>query len=109
MSWVEERDRLIAETIAFVKEVTGEAPEPATARHGSLADSAVDSQVFSVAPAAAPHELAASKLEPLKLVDMREDITARVASFKARQQSMQDERETYFRKTLDDARAKTRR
>ena len=87
MSWISERDRLIADTMAFVQEVASAQPAAA-------------------APLAAEIERAPGPLAPVKdalmeLDDLRDDIRARVAAFKARQKAFQDDRETYFKSVLE--------
>jgi hypothetical protein len=99
MSWIEDRDRLIADTLAFVKEVSGDQPKLAARLQEAVALEVAGSQnLKQIVPEFA-------RTEPLELADLREDIRARVAAFKALQRTLQDEREDYFRKTLERARA----
>jgi hypothetical protein len=98
MGWTEDRDRLIAETLEFVNGASGTEQEFATRLEAAVA--------VEIKAAANPAQIVPSK--PLKITDLRQDIHDRVAIFKARQQHLQDERETYFRKPLDEARATLR-
>lgn len=93
MSWVEERDQLIAETLAFVQGISGSQPELASKIRAAV----------TVESEAAKNSALIVPCEPLQIADLRKDVGDRVATFKARQQHLQDERENYFRKTLDEA------
>lgn len=97
MSWVEERDQLIAETLAFVKEVSGDQPELA-----AKLTVAVDAEIKA---AENPKQIVPEPAQPMKLADLREDIRNRVASFKARQQEMQDKREADYQEVIAKVRA----
>jgi hypothetical protein len=99
MSWMDDRDRLIADTLAFVKEISGDQPELASRSQEAIALEVADPRnLKQILPEFA-------RMDPLELADLREDIQARVAAFKALQRRLQDEREDYFRKTLERARA----
>lgn len=112
-TWMEERDRLMARTQAFVQQVAAAHPQ-VSARpeiEKLLADKAE-----AIAPAASPPEVVApvaptanavlavrpiatasappaARLPP---VSERSDIMERVAAFRARQARMNAERETYY-------------
>jgi hypothetical protein len=133
MGWKEERDALIAQTVAFVQSVTGRkddaARSPAWAE--TVRDSAADALPERVAPrptepikapppiqpavAAAPEsvEIAepASRSAPpppsrtIVQSEVREEIRARIASFRAHQERFNREREEYFSATLARLRA----
>lgn len=84
-SWMEERDRLVAQTLAFVQGVAAAPP-------------------FRPAPCAAapaPPHPTQPKLQPASPrmpapVSERDEIMRRVAAFKAHQHRLIKERETYY-------------
>jgi hypothetical protein len=86
-SWMEERDRLVAQTLAFVQGVAAANPfRPAA----------------TPAASPAPPQLAQPKPLPLSSssrappVSERDEIMRRVAAFKAHQHRLIKERETYY-------------
>jgi len=123
-SWKEERDRLVAQTLAFVQQVAS--AHPAAASKLGLASSALlaDANAASATPLsdaiALPEAIAesvANELPPgiasagtptnivadlpkrptqYAPVSERSDITQRVAAFKARQMTLNREREDYY-------------
>jgi len=108
MVWMQDRDLLIAETLAFVKEVKGahaEAPEPLqivpieqikqTLKSEQPSDASETSTVLTP-----PKFELMSSLPPR---NEREEIARRLASFKATQLKFQREREQYGSATLSDA------
>jgi Skp family chaperone for outer membrane proteins len=97
MNWVEERDQLIADTLAFVKEVSGDQPE--------LVEKLTAAVKAEVVAAENPNRIVPEPPQPMKLADLREDIRNRVASFKARQQDMQDKREADYQEVIAKVRA----
>lgn len=97
MNWVEERDQLIADTLAFVKEVSGDQPE--------LVEKLTAAVKAEVVAAEKPNRIVPEPPQPMKLADLREDIRNRVASFKARQQDMQDKREADYQEVIAKVRA----
>jgi hypothetical protein len=107
-SWMEQRDRLIADTLAFVKEISAERPElAARLQQSARAEHTNPAPLIPDRPPVIPDRpsFIAERLKPLEVVDMREDIRARVAAFRATQKAMQDQREIYFKDTLAKARA----
>jgi hypothetical protein len=120
MSWKQERDALIAQTMAFVQSVTGKREE-APALSGGFASVPVaelPELELSLRPAPKP----VAPIEPARIVerptaapaptprpiapsDMASEIRARVASFRAHQERFNREREQYFSATLERLRA----
>jgi hypothetical protein len=119
MSWKQERDALIAQTMAFVQSVTGKREE--TSHFEGFASAPVPDLPeldLSLRPAPKP----AASIEPARIVelppaaaapaprpiapsDMASEIRARVASFRAHQERFNREREQYFSATLERLRA----
>ena len=100
MTWANERDLLIAQTMAFVQSVTGTKPEPeARIEFPSLNE--LDSAERPVAVVPTSHALRLPQSE------VREEIQGRVAAFRAHQQLFQRERDDYFNSTLAKAGART--
>jgi hypothetical protein len=111
-SWKEERDRLVAQTLAFVREVAAAHPTktqaaqpvPAVAvviapSESIPASSVVASQVISQVTAAqqiAPMATMPAKPTASSDISERAYITQRVAAFRARQGRMIEEREAYY-------------
>ena len=134
MGWKNDRDLLIAQTMAFVHSVTGKKPdaEPgvdASMPGDSAADATIDPRLnFEAAPAVetAPFqsaeiravEVIAAPLMPPREVklsiptgrtmvsaEFRTEVQARVANFRAHQERFNREREEYFSATLTKLRA----
>ncbi len=131
MSWKQERDGLIAQTLAFVQSVTGkrdEAPVSPSIASPMPDTQAVTPSVGATASGATPPNVAASKDTPQSLVtpniaaglqpatpplarrsivqsEMASEIRARIASFRAHQERFNREREEYFSATLARLRA----
>jgi hypothetical protein len=119
MKWMLERDALIAQTLAFVQSVTGKrdlagAPvaEPIQADVGPTTDMApsettVPDELPSPAPAviAEPAQGPSSEPRPVVPGDVKTEITARIASFRAHQERFNRERDEYFSTTLQKLRA----
>ena len=124
-SWKEERDRLVAQTLAFVQHVASAHPTAASklglsssvttegahvAPVSPPADAIVvvpeavavpseDAQPLSIETSSAPNDIVADLPERPTLyapVSERSDITQRVAAFKARQLTLNREREDYY-------------
>ncbi|MEH2469021.1 hypothetical protein V1281_001723 [Nitrobacteraceae bacterium AZCC 2161] len=116
-SWKEERDRLVAQTLAFVREVAAAHPTktqaaqpvPAVAvviapSESIPASSVVASQVISqkvISQVTAAQQIAPMATMPAKPtaspdISERAYITQRVAAFRARQGRMIEEREAYY-------------
>jgi hypothetical protein len=129
MGWKQERDLLIAQTLAFVQSVTGkksDADADAAADPRFAAAPPVEAAPAAVTEIAAPlftatELLAAEIIAPPKDIqpkeiqlnipraivsnDIRSEIQARVANFRAHQERFHREREEYFSATLRDVRA----
>ena len=105
MSWVKERDLLIAQTMAFVQSVAGKKPEIEARPEARVqftpveATKAVQRPVEIVSPVDRP--------SPAFRSEVREEIRGRVAAFRAHQQLFEREREAYFNAVLARARAST--
>lgn len=123
MSWKKERDLLIAQTMSFVQSVTGKKPEAglAEAKPGIAA-----AREVKPAPVSAVEMLAAEIIAPpqagsqvnsqvgpqgnLQIPrpvsnDIRSEMQARVANFRAHQERFNRERDEYFSATLKKARS----
>ena len=108
MGWMQDRDLLIAETLAFVKSVKGAHAKAA----GPLQIVPLE-QIKQILKSEQPSDKSetSSDLAPPKFERMsslpprneREEIVARLASFKATQLRFQREREQYGSATLRDA------
>jgi hypothetical protein len=121
MSWKQERDALIAQTMAFVQSVTGKREEAAHLNGGSASALAAElpappeldlrpapkpaQPVEPVRIAERPPAATAGALRPMAPGDMANEIRARVASFRAHQERFNREREQYFSATLERLRA----
>jgi hypothetical protein len=121
MSWKQDRDSLIAETMAFVQSVTGRKVEIGAVSAGYAPAPAAE---LPVLPALdldlRPAPKVVAPIEPVWIVevppaapaprpmvpgDMANEIRARVASFRAHQERFNREREQYFSATLARLRA----
>ncbi|WP_298255124.1 hypothetical protein [Bradyrhizobium sp.] len=102
MTWKNERDLLIAQTMAFVQSVTGktayperplETPRPSEpANHPAI----VEQRPVDVLPA---------RLTPVSHGDLRDEIRRRVDAFRARQQAFDRERHEYCNAMMAKVRA----
>jgi len=117
MEWVKERDLLIAQTLAFVQSVNAKKPDK---RPDTRFDTKLD---LKSRIAAAPID--ATKIDAIKIFeppesipvartpvartivsgDLRTEMQARVANFRAHQERFHREREEYFNTTLAKVRA----
>lgn len=128
MGWKQERDLLVAQTLAFVQSVTGKKSDAGAnatveARVAAAAPvQAAPADVPAIAPPAftATELLAAEIIAPPKEIkpvqvnlnlpraivgnDIRTEIQARVANFRAHQERFHREREEYFSATLRNVR-----
>ena len=129
MSWREERDALIAQTLAFVQSVTGK-PADFSQLAPPAAPAALAPRLWSAkraeAPAAAQPSAATAAPEPPAAAivesitghpftsitaqlglqrDMQAEIRSRVANFRANQERFNRERQEYFSSTLERLRA----
>ena len=126
MSWQQERDELIAQTMAFVQSVSGGkvetaafAAKPTTAPAASaLAEMPLPSQRDIRPPPKAPPPIETVKVvappplptfapavRPTAPGDMANEIRTRIANFRAHQERFNREREAYFSATLAKLRA----
>ena len=121
MSWKQDRDALIAQTMAFVQSVTGRKEEADHLNGGFAPVPAAELpalQELDLALKATPR--LAAPIEPVRIAerpatapavrpfapgDMASEIRARVASFRAHQERFNREREQYFSATLERLRA----
>jgi len=98
MKWQQERDLLIAQTMAFVQSVAGNPVYP------DIPPAPAKPPTSAVSPR---EVLAAPRLSVPKHSEMREEIQRRVAAFRARQQLFARDRDEYCNATLARARAST--
>jgi hypothetical protein len=116
MSWKKERDLLIAQTMAFVQSVTGKQPDaaldvdakPILATAPAVEAAPLETakmqaaEIVTSSPAAPPKDAQVNIQIPRTVFssDVRTEIQARVANFRAHQQRFNREREEYFSATL---------
>jgi len=114
MSWKKERDLLIAQTMAFVESVTGKQPdaelnvdtkpilETAPAVEAAPVEAAKMRAAEIITSPAPPKDVQVSIQIPRTVVtsDVRTEIQARVANFRAHQERFNRERAEYFSATL---------
>lgn len=114
MTWMRERDALIAQTLAFVQSVAGTnedawAPLPRlTPKQPQPATASVElGLVVTTRTDEPPQDLPATPpvSRPIVSSDVRSEVGARIASFRAHQERFRREREDYFNATLGKARA----
>ena len=134
MGWKQERDALIAQTMAFVQSVTGKREEIVPPRMAAVDLDALQASLERSAPpsiqperaeAPEPAVKAVTPVEPARSIapaqpveaptpsarrpivqrEMQEEIRARIASFRAHQERFNREREEYFAATLARLRA----
>ena len=122
MSWKDDRDTLIAQTMAFVQSVANRRPSsPGIAAKLAMSPESRDrepapSETTAFAPAKlfepikvaeAPPEIAAPIPAPHPVApgEVANEIRARIAGFRAHQERFNREREEYFSKTLAKLRA----
>src|SRR3954471_8823675 len=93
MKWVRERDRLIAQTMAFVQSVTGKEPE---------GEAEFDSTAVDKFKRPEPSAGDAERLRMPSVVRsaIREEIEGRVVAFRAHQQRFDRERDKHFNAVL---------
>ena len=108
MSWMKDRDSLIAQTMAFVQSVTGRREELRPDLKQVLPPVEVDvraelaTALEIVDAAEPPPALLSAQPAPrqVALTDIQKEIRDRVASFRAHQQRFNKEREEYFSATI---------
>jgi hypothetical protein len=125
MGWKQERDSLIAQTLAFVQSVAGKKDESGRLRKAAVDLDELEAslepfapppiETIRVPPSIKPVIEATAPVEPVKAVEpppsaptrrpivhseMQEEIRSRIASFRAHQERFNREREEYFSATL---------
>jgi reverse gyrase len=119
MNWKKERDLLIAQTMAFVQSVTGKKPdlERASDTGADVAEPFIQATQILQAPVEAIKIGATDIVEPPRDIkdiqipraiapgDVRSEMQARVANFRAHQERFNRERDEYFSATLTKLRA----
>jgi len=99
MSWENERDLLIAQTMEFVRSVTGRKPEDETRNEPRIALAALD----DIEKVDRPIQIVQPPRPPVNRIALREEIQGRVAAFRAHQQLFHRERDAYFNAVLTKA------
>src|ERR1700692_2500800 len=89
MTWVKERDALIAQTLAFVQSVTGKKPEAersVEAIKGAAINKGEEKQTIEhkIKAAEPPNSIEVSRVNVS--IDFRTEMQARVANFRAHQE-----------------------
>ncbi len=109
MSWMKDRNSLIAQTMAFVQSVTGRREELRPDLRQVLPPVEVDvraelATALEIVDAAEPPPLMPAPVsqprQQVALTDIQKEIRDRVASFRAHQQRFNKEREEYFSATI---------
>jgi hypothetical protein len=113
MTWIKERDALIAQTMAFVQSVSGRKENPSRFDPGQFGTGAAQPQAEPepVAPVemkiveipGPPQNIPVSR--QFQQVDVKTEIQSRIASFRAHQERFNRERHEYFSATLARLRA----
>jgi len=101
MMWKQERDLLIAQTMAFVQSVTGK-PVDASGSFQARPPSLASDQP---PPAGLPADVPRARLVPIIQSELRDEIHRRVAAFRARQQVFHRDRDAYCNAMMAKARA----
>jgi len=124
MKWIKERDALIAQTMAFVQSVSG-GKEAASRFDPGLSGAAAAKPQAEPEPVVAPIPVATVPAAPVPMkiveipgppktipfarqfdqVDVKTEIQARIAGFRAHQERFNRERHEYFNATLARLRA----
>jgi hypothetical protein len=105
MKWMQERDLLIAQTMAFVQSVTGRKPEAGVFARTDLpavTPTRLPDVEAMLADAALPPEppTAMPQARPLGRSEYQNDIQARVEKFRAHQAKFNRERDAYCDATV---------
>jgi hypothetical protein len=103
MTWKQERDLLLAQTMAFVQSVAGKA----TVGEGRLEarpKPVSSDQPFTVER---PVDVLPARLSPIGSSDLRDEVRRRVAAFRVRQQAFDRDRDAYCNAMMAKARAST--
>ena len=115
MTWIRERDALIAQTMAFVQSVTGR-KDDVLQPGGTVVASTVAVEIADARAVPTEIELAQAPVPPPPTPlppprasgDFRTEMQARIASFRKHQQRFEREREEYCAETLTKLRAAIR-
>jgi hypothetical protein len=102
MSWMEDRDLLLAETQMLISELAGAKPDVATPSAAAAIYQFESSQDPNLS-----EPLQFERITPLPTVNQRQEIANRLAAFRATQARFQREREAYSVAILEKARAGT--
>jgi hypothetical protein len=116
MKWMQERDLLIAQTMAFVQSVTGKKPDtdafmaaPKAEQAPTVGVSVTDIEAILVETTVIAEPPKPARPIQIALPDLRGDfqseIKARIANFRAHQQRFLKEREEYCSATMAKVRA----
>ena len=105
MKWIQERDLLIAQTMAFVQSVTGqkppaEIPPEAKIRIDLRPNATAEKVVQAVARVSEVRIVPLPQMSMLPAADLRQEIKSRVALFRAHQQRFHKERDHYYVSTM---------
>jgi hypothetical protein len=104
MTWKQERDLLVAQTMAFVQSVAGKTAD---------ADRRLETRLPPVSPVRPSTVerrtdiLPVTRLSPISHGDLRDEIGRRVAAFRARQQAFHRDRDEYCNAMMAKVRAVT--
>ncbi|UPJ56166.1 hypothetical protein [Bradyrhizobium sp. 192] len=115
MTWIRERDALIAQTLAFVQSVTG-GKDDVLQPDGTTAATTVALEIVAVEAAAVEIALTQAPVPPPPaplppshpIGDFRNEMQARIANFRKHQERFEREREEYCAETLTRLRAAIR-
>jgi hypothetical protein len=104
MTWKQERDVLIAQTMAFVQSVAGKTADAGHRPNNRLPSISPVQPSIMERPA---DILPAVHLSPINRGDLRDEIGRRVAAFRARQQLFNRDRDEYCDAVMEKVRAAT--
>ena len=102
MTWKQERDLLLAQTMAFVQSVAGRTADADGRLNARLKPVSPDQPFIVERPV---DVLPAARLSPINPSDMRDEIRRRVAAFRVRQQAFDRDRDAYCNAMMTKARA----
>jgi hypothetical protein len=106
MTWKQERDLLLAQTMAFVQSVAAKATDADVRPEARLNEArlkpASSDQPFALER---PVDVLPPRLSPIGQSDLRDEIRRRVAAFRVRQQAFDRDRDAYCNAMMAKARA----
>jgi len=106
MTWKQERDLLLAQTMAFVQSVAAKATDADVRPEARLNEArlkpASSDQPFALER---PIDVLPPRLSPIGQSDLRDEIRRRVAAFRVRQQAFDRDRDAYCNAMMAKARA----